>query len=111
MYDDTIVAVATPPGEGGIGIIRLSGALALPIAQHVFRPRRPGAFRPYRLRYGHIVDGARVIDEALLAFMRAPQSFTREDVVELSCHGGPLPLQATLELCLRSGARLARPGE
>jgi tRNA modification GTPase len=112
MYDDTIVAIATPPGEGGIGIIRLSGSAALSIAERLFRPQRPGRFLPYRLRYGHILDPAgQVVDEAMLAFMRAPRSFTREDVVELSCHGGPLPLQATLELCLRAGARLARPGE
>jgi tRNA modification GTPase len=113
MYDDTIAAIATPPGEGGIGIVRVSGRDALPIAQRIFQPRRPGALRPYRLRYGLIVDPAdnSVVDEALLAFMRAPRSFTCEDVVELSCHGGPLPLQRTLGLTLAAGARLARPGE
>ncbi|MCG8346838.1 MAG: tRNA uridine-5-carboxymethylaminomethyl(34) synthesis GTPase MnmE, partial [Chloroflexales bacterium] len=113
MYDDTIVAIATPPGEGGIGIVRVSGRDALPIAQRIFQPRRPGSLRPYRLRYGLIVDPAdnSVVDEALLAFMRAPRSFTCEDVVELSCHGGPLPLQRTLGLALAAGARLARPGE
>lgn len=113
MYDDTIVAIATPPGEGGIGIIRLSGSSALPIAQHIFRPRRPGPFRSHHLRYGHIVapDSGSVVDEALMVFMQAPRSFTCEDVVELSCHGGPLPLQRTLELALHDGARLANPGE
>ncbi|NTU85427.1 MAG: tRNA uridine-5-carboxymethylaminomethyl(34) synthesis GTPase MnmE, partial [Chloroflexales bacterium] len=113
MYDDTIAAVATPPGEGGISIIRLSGPAALPIAAGLFRPRRPGPLRPHRLRYGHIVDPATggVIDEAMAAFMAAPRSFTREDVVELSVHGGPMPVQAALSLCLAAGARLARPGE
>jgi tRNA modification GTPase len=113
IYDDTISAIATPPGEGGIGIVRLSGSDALPIAEQIFRPRRPGLFRSYRLRYGHIVDpdSGDVIDEALAAWMRAPNSFTREDVVELSCHGGPLPVQRTLELTLAAGARLAQPGE
>ncbi len=113
MHDDTIAAIATPPGEGGIGIVRISGPAAQAIAGKVFRPLRPGPLRSYQLRYGHIVDPATgaVVDEALLALMRAPRSFTREDVVELSCHGGPLPLQSTLALVLAAGARLANPGE
>lgn len=113
IYADTIAAIATPPGEGGIGIVRISGAEARPIVERIFRPARPGPLRPYRLRYGHVVDPATgaIIDEVLVAFMRAPHSFTREDVVEISCHGGPQPLQATLDLALASGARLARPGE
>ncbi len=110
---DTIAAIATPPGEGGIGIVRLSGAHALAIAARIFQPHRPGRLRSHRLRYGHIVDPAdhSTIDEALLALMRAPHSFTREDVVELSCHGGRLPMQRTLEVALAEGARLAEPGE
>jgi tRNA modification GTPase len=113
MYDDTIAAIATAPGEAGIGIVRLSGPEALPIAEAIFRPSRPGPFKPYRLRHGQVIDPAngQVIDEALLAFMRRPRSFTAEDVVELSCHGGPLPVQSTLSLALAQGARLARPGE
>jgi tRNA modification GTPase len=112
-YDDTISAIATPPGEGGIGIVRLSGPAALAIAQAIFRPFRPGPLRSYRLRYGHIIDPATgaVVDEVLAAPMLAPHSFTREDVIELSCHGGALPLQHTLELTLNAGARLAQPGE
>lgn len=111
--DDTIAAVATPPGEGGIAIIRLSGPEALAVAGRVFRPVRPGPLRPTRMRYGHVVDPATgaVIDEAMAVYLRAPRSFTREDVVEISVHGGPLPAQATLDLCLAAGARLARPGE
>lgn len=113
MYDDTITAIATPPGEGGIGIVRLSGPDALPIARRLFRPHKAGPFRSHRLRYGYIIDPSdeSVVDEVLLALMRAPHSFTREDVVELSCHGGPLPLQRTLGLTLAVGARLAQPGE
>jgi tRNA modification GTPase len=113
IYDDTIAAIATPPGEGGIGIVRLSGALAPLILAKIFRPARPGAIRSHHLRYGHIVDptDGSVVDEALAALMRAPRSFTREDVVELSCHGGPLPLQRTLDAALAQGARLAQPGE
>ena len=113
MYDDTIVAIATPPGEGGIGIVRLSGPAALAIGHAIFHPLRSGPFRPYRLRYGHVRDPAdgRLIDEALLTFMRGPRSFTAEDLIEISGHGGPLPLQAILGLALAQGARLARPGE
>lgn len=113
MYDDTIAAIATPPGEGGVGIVRISGAAASAVAARIFRPLRPGPLRPYRLRYGHVVDPASgaTVDEVLVAYMRAPRSFTREDVVEISCHGGPQPLQATLSLALAAGARLARPGE
>ncbi|MEI7770514.1 MAG: tRNA uridine-5-carboxymethylaminomethyl(34) synthesis GTPase MnmE [Chloroflexales bacterium] len=113
MYNDTIAAIATPPGEGGVGMVRLSGPDALAIARAIFRPARPGPLRPYRLRYGHVVDpttGA-AVDEALCGFMRAPRSFTCEDVVEISCHGGPLPVQTSLALALAAGARLARPGE
>ncbi len=111
MYDDTITAIATPPGEGGIGIVRLSGREALSIVRRIFRPYKPGPFRSHHVRYGHIVDPAdgSVVDEALAVLMRAPNSFTREDVVELSCHGGPL--QRTLSLTLAAGARLAQPGE
>ncbi len=112
MDDDTIAAIATPPGEGGIGIVRLSGAQAHPIAQVVFRPLHPGPLRPYRLRYGHVVEASGApIDEALCAYMRAPRSFTREDVIEISCHGGALSVQLTLARVLEAGARLARPGE
>lgn len=113
MYDDTIAAIATPPGEGGVGIVRISGAAAGAVAARIFRPLRPGPLRPYRLRYGHVIDPASgaTVDEVLVAYMRAPRSFTREDVVEISCHGGPQPLQATLSLALAAGARLARPGE
>src|SRR5688572_9883944 len=100
LYTDTIAAIATPPGEGGIGIIRLSGSQAVPILRQIFVPARPGPIRSYRLRYGHVVDPASgtVIDEVLAVVMRGPRSFTREDVVELSCHGGPLPLQRILSL-------------
>jgi tRNA modification GTPase len=113
MYDDTISAIATPPGEGGIGIVRLSGPATIEIASQLFRPLKPGPLRSYRLRYGHIIDPASgdVVDEVLAAPMFAPYSFTREDVVEFSCHGGALPLQRTLELTLHAGARLAQPGE
>ena len=112
LYDDTIVAIATPPGEGGIGVVRLSGTHALPILTQIFTPTQPGAWRPYRLRHGHVVasDGT-VVDEALAVFMRGPRSFTAEDVAEISCHGGPLVIEHTLALALAHGARAAEPGE
>ena len=109
MYRDTIAAISTPLGEGGIGIVRLSGAEALSIANALF----PGKLFNRRLSYGHVVDpqtGERV-DEVLVSYMAAPHTYTKEDVVEINCHGGPLPLQRILQLALRHGARLAHPGE
>ena len=113
--DDTIAAVSTPIGEGGIGIVRLSGSQALAILRQVFRPAAKGAFDPesHRLYYGHVVDPETTgtVDEALAVWMSAPRTYTRQDVVEIHCHGGIVPLRGTLELLLRSGARLAQPGE
>jgi tRNA modification GTPase len=112
LYDDTIAAIATPPGEGGIGIVRISGPDALAILGRMFRPARPSAWRPYRMRFGHVVaEDASPVDEALAVYMRAPRSFTAEDVAEISCHGGPLVVSRALELALRHGARPAEPGE
>ncbi|WP_334110207.1 tRNA uridine-5-carboxymethylaminomethyl(34) synthesis GTPase MnmE, partial [Thermodesulfitimonas autotrophica] len=116
MQGDTIAAIATPLGEGGVGIVKVSGPDAVAIASAVFRPKknRKWAEGPgYRLVYGHVVDpetGA-VIDEVLLSFMRAPYSYTTEDVVEFNCHGGFVAVQQVLEIVLRAGARLAEPGE
>ena len=109
MYRDTIAAISTPPGEGGIGIVRLSGSEALSIAGSIF-PRR---LSDRLLQYGHVIDpetGERV-DEVLVSYMAAPHTYTREDIIEINCHGGPLPLQRILQLALRHGARAARPGE
>lgn len=119
MYslDDTIAAISTPIGEGGIGIVRLSGPEALAIAQSIFlrgRGRTSACtLQPYRLHYGHIVDPdtGQTLDEVLMAYMPAPWTYTRQDVVEINCHGGIVPLRKVLELCLRYGARLAGPGE
>ena len=109
MYQDTIAAISTPLGEGGVGIVRLSGTGARRIAEAVFR----GKLANRRLSYGHIVDPetSEVIDEVLVSYMAAPHTYTREDVVEINCHGGPLPLQHILKLALYHGARLAHPGE
>lgn len=119
MYDDTIAAIATPLGTGGIGTIRLSGPAALPILRAIFvraSGRALPARRPppaYRLLYGYVHDPAtgERVDEVLAAYMPAPHSYTREDVVEIDSHGGPAPLQRILGLALRAGARPAEPGE
>jgi tRNA modification GTPase len=113
---DTICAVSTPPGEGGIGIIRVSGKEAVPIASGIFRPRAeaaPALGVSHTLRFGHIVDPAtgELVDEVLVSVMRAPATYTREDVVEINCHGGMVPLWRTIELLVAAGARQAEPGE
>ena len=113
---DTICAVSTPPGEGGIGIIRISGRDAVSIAASVFRPGTGHAQfgrQSHRLHYGHVIapDTGERIDEALVSVMLAPATYTREDVVEINCHGGMLPLSRTLSLLIAAGARQAEPGE
>ncbi|HEX8230090.1 MAG TPA: tRNA uridine-5-carboxymethylaminomethyl(34) synthesis GTPase MnmE [Chloroflexia bacterium] len=118
MYQDTIAAIATPQGEGGIGTIRLSGPASAEILSRMFMPASGRSLRPtemesHRLVFGYVSDpasGAKV-DEVLAVLMRAPHSYTREDVVEIDCHGGTVPLQTVLSLCLREGARVAEPGE
>jgi tRNA modification GTPase len=114
MYlEDTIAAVSTPVGEGGIGVIRISGSEALPILSKVFRRTNSGGFQSHRFYYGKIVSPqtAITVDEALAVYMQAPRSFTREDVVEIQCHSGTLIIQQVLSLVLLCGARLAEPGE
>jgi tRNA modification GTPase len=116
MYslDDTIAAISTPLGEGGIGIVRLSGPEAHSIADQLFRPfGEQQALESYRLHYGHVADPTTgtLVDEVLLSFMRAPHSYTRQDVVEINCHGGIAPLRQVLHLALSAGARMAEPGE
>lgn len=113
LYADTIAAVATPVGEGGIGIVRLSGPDALPILRRLFSPNHGSElYRPQQMRYGRLIgeDGV-TVDEGLAVYFRAPHSYTREDVVEMHCHGGALTLRRVLELALAHGARLAEPGE
>ncbi|HCU37884.1 MAG TPA: tRNA uridine-5-carboxymethylaminomethyl(34) synthesis GTPase MnmE [Armatimonadetes bacterium] len=114
-FEDTIVAVSTPPGRGGIGIVRLSGPEAVSVAACVFRPanaaRDPLTQCSFTTCFGHVFDGEQVIDEAILTVMRAPHTYTTQDVAEISCHGGIAPVRRTLELCLKAGARVADPGE
>lgn len=108
--DDTIAAVATAYGEGGIGIIRISGDQAEKILNDIFIPVS-GKIRPRMFSYGHIVDGDKTVDEVMAVLMHGPKTYTCEDVAEINCHGGIISLRKTLELVLSKGARLAEPGE
>lgn len=109
----TIAAIATPPGAGAVGIVRVSGPEAQTIAHALFLPSRPGSeLPPWRLRHGHVRDAAgRVLDEVLVVFMPGPRSFTGEDTIELHCHGSPAVLASILDAALAAGARQAGPGE
>jgi tRNA modification GTPase len=116
MFDDTIAAIATPLGEGGLAVIRLSGPAALAIADKTFLPIGKSSMKPslaatHTIHYGKIQRDEKIIDEVLLAVLRAPRTLTREDVVEITCHGGLLPAKMILDALLESGARLALPGE
>jgi tRNA modification GTPase len=114
MYlEDTIAAIATPVGCGGIGIVRVSGPDAVSIADSVFIKQGSGGLESHRFYYGRIVDpeDGSLIDEGMAVLMRAPRSYTREDVLELQCHGGYLVVQRVLEACLQAGARLSEAGE
>ena len=108
---DTIAAIATAPGQGGVGIVRISGPEAEQVLSRVFRPARAAAPVSHMLTYGHVMDGAEAVDECMAVLMRAPRSYTREDVAELQLHGGSYLCQRVLSLCLQNGARLAEPGE
>ena len=113
-FTDTIAAISTSSGEGGIGIVRLSGKRALAIADKIFishSGQRVADFGSYTMHYGKIYDQGKAIDEVLLSIMRKPKSYTRENVVEINCHGGCVALRKVLELTLAQGARLAGPGE
>ncbi len=108
----TIAAVSTPPGEGAIALVRLSGPQAIAIADRIFRGKqKPSEAASHSQQFGEIVEGERVIDQVMLTVHRAPSSYTGEDVVEVSCHGGVLVTARVWEACLQAGAHAARPGE
>jgi len=116
MFDDTIAAIATPLGEGGLAVVRVSGTQALAVADKCFlatgkNSLKPSAAPTHTIQFGKIIRGGKMIDEVLLAVLRAPRTFTREDTVEISCHGGILPAKLVLDTLLENGARLAEPGE
>lgn len=111
---DTIAAIATPVGSGGIGIVRLSGEMAIDIASQLFVPNRGKGLRErksHTISYGKIMYKGQECDEVLVSLMRAPNTYTREDVVEINCHGGIRAVTAVLDAVLKSGARQAEPGE
>lgn len=111
--DDTITAIASAMGQGSIGIVRISGEQAISILGNIFKPRSQlnvETIKSHTLHYGWIIDND-IIDEVLVSVMRSPKSYTCEDVVEISCHGGIVPLKAILNVILKKGARLAEPGE
>lgn len=116
LFDDTISAVATAAGEAGIGIVRISGPEAVAVATRFFHGvngKTAADLKPFQAAYGTIIDPESevTVDEALILVMKAPRSYTREDVVEIHCHGGMVPLRRILDLTLRFGCRLAEPGE
>lgn len=108
--DDTIVAISTTTGVGAISIIRLSGEEALKIASKVFTKNLTKE-KSHTIHYGHVIDNGEKIDEVLITVMKSPKTFTREDVVEINCHGGIATTNKVLEVILKNGARLAEPGE
>ena len=114
--DDTITAISTPVGQGGIGIVRLSGDKAFSIADRIFISKnktRPSEALSHSMLYGHVIDPINKIsiDEVLASVMRAPNSYTREDIIEINCHGGMVSVRRILEIVIQEGARLAEPGE
>ncbi len=115
MEKNTIAAIATSPGIGGIGIIRISGEEAFLVASKIFCPK--DAFFnvlepiPNVIKYGYIFDGKEKIDEVLVSFFKAPHSYTTENIVEINCHGGMLVMRRILEIAIKNGARIAEPGE
>lgn len=109
--NDTIAAISTPPGEGAIGIIRLSGSDAIAITNKIFAGKDLNRQQTHTLHFGKIMDGSRVIDEAVVSLYKGPKSYTGEDVTEISCHGSDYVLQQVLNLCIQNGARMAKPGE
>jgi tRNA modification GTPase len=116
MFADTIAAISTPMGEGGLAVVRLSGSDALAIATSCFKPLGKNSTSPtsaptHTIHYGKIQRAGKTVDEVMLAVLRAPRTFTREDMIEISCHGGVLPAKLVLDAVLAAGARLASPGE
>jgi tRNA modification GTPase len=112
--EETIAAISTPFGESGIGIVRMSGSLAEPIARKLFKSKKDQfSFISHHFHYGAIIESqnGHPIDEVLIVLMKAPKTYTREDIVEIHCHGGYFILQKVLELVLKQGARMALPGE
>lgn len=110
-WDDTIVALSTPPGVGAIAVIRLSGKKAIAIIDHLFTSKDLIAQPTHTLHVGLLRDGDRILDEVVISLFKGPKSYTGEDVIEISCHGSPYVQQQIIQACVNGGARLAKPGE
>ncbi|HMU10915.1 MAG TPA: tRNA uridine-5-carboxymethylaminomethyl(34) synthesis GTPase MnmE [Ferruginibacter sp.] len=110
-WDDTIVALATPPGIGAIGVIRLSGKNAISIINELFTSKDLAQQKTHTIHIGFLKDEGTAIDEVVVSLFKNPKSYTGEDVVEISCHGSPFVQQQVVQACIRNGARLAKPGE
>ncbi len=109
---ETIAAISTPPGVGGIGIIRISGDNALNVAKRIFKAKNKSEIKPFTIRFGYVVDEKQnALDQVLVSYFKSPKSYTGEDVIEINCHGGNVSTREILELVLKNGARLAEPGE
>src|SRR5438105_14741242 len=109
---ETIAAISTAAGEAAIALVRISGENAIEVADKIFRGKRPpSGLESHTQHLGQIIENGSVIDQAMLSLHRAPQSYTGEDLIEISCHGGALVTAKVLETCLRAGARPALPGE
>lgn len=112
--DDTIAALSTPIGNGGIGIVRISGEKAIDILDKIFLPqcgKKPSELKSHTINYGKITKNNKTVDEVLVSIMKAPKTYTREDIAEINCHGGMAAVNSVLRCCLENGARLAEPGE
>ncbi len=109
--DDTIVGISTTMGVGAISIVRLSGKEAIKIASKIYKGSNLKKVKSHTIKYGHIYSGDEIIDEVLVSIMKTPNTYTKEDIVEINCHGGITTTNKVLELCLTNGARLAEPGE
>src|SRR6187399_125716 len=109
-WEDTIVALSTPPGVGAIGVIRLSGPLAFTIMNRLFS-KDLNVQPSHTLHVGLLKENGEAIDEVVVSLFRGPNSYTGEDVIEVSCHGSPYIQQRVLEACVNHGARVAKPGE
>ena len=111
---DTIAAISTPRGEGGIGIVRMSGGDSINILSKIFRPisnKKVEKLKNFTINYGHLYSGEKLVDEVMVSIMKGPKTYTKEDIVEINCHGGYLMTEKVLELVLSSGARIAEQGE
>lgn len=114
MDFDTITSISTPMGEGAIGIVRLSGPQAIEIGDKLYKGKyKLAEVDSHTINYGHIVDPEtnEVVEEVMISVLRAPKTFTREDIIEINCHGGILTINRVLELTMTHGARMAEPGE